>query len=432
MKINKQVIIDFLVNRPFVSNILTLVASTSTAQIIAVLSAPILTRIYSPFEYGAVAMGMSIATVLSIIANGRYELAIMLPEKEEDAINVCGLSVAIALGFFLVSATIIMLFGDIINDLFGKQLPAIWLYVVSPVILLNGVSQALNYWMTRHKRYKNLAVSRMGGALITTVMNIGLGLMGYGILGLLSACIIGPFCANVCLVRNVWLNDKEIMRSVSIKEMMSQAVKYKDFPQKSSIGAFMNTLSNETPNFLIGSMFGVAILGAYVLTLRIVKTPMAFIGSSIAEVLFQKFTIAERNGQLFALVSRTTKLLSILIIPPMVLLAIFSTNVFPFIFGEKWTMVGEIVRIMALFYAIRFVFSIQSTIIIIKRKLGFEIRYNMVFFATQVSALLAGYYCFQSYFVSFLLMSIAGTILYIYLIFAVFGIAKEELTPCQP
>ena len=63
-------------------NIATLVTGTMIAQAIPIAISPILTRLYTPAEFGSFALYMSIVSILVVIATARYELAIVLPKKK--------------------------------------------------------------------------------------------------------------------------------------------------------------------------------------------------------------------------------------------------------------------------------------------------------------------------------------------------------------
>jgi O-antigen/teichoic acid export membrane protein len=80
----------------FAKNVLTLMTGTTIAQAIPIAISPILTRIYTPEDFGVFALYMSLASIISVVATGRYELAIMLPKKDDDAINIVALSTLIS------------------------------------------------------------------------------------------------------------------------------------------------------------------------------------------------------------------------------------------------------------------------------------------------------------------------------------------------
>ena len=66
----------------FNRNILTLMTGTTIAQAIPIAISPILTRIYTPEDFGIFAIFLAITLIIGSIANGRYELAIMIPKKD--------------------------------------------------------------------------------------------------------------------------------------------------------------------------------------------------------------------------------------------------------------------------------------------------------------------------------------------------------------
>jgi O-antigen/teichoic acid export membrane protein len=68
----------------FSRNVLTLMTGTTIAQAIPIAISPILTRIYTPEDFGVFALYMAIAAIISVVSTGRYEMAIMLPKRNED------------------------------------------------------------------------------------------------------------------------------------------------------------------------------------------------------------------------------------------------------------------------------------------------------------------------------------------------------------
>ena len=92
----------------FSRNVLTLMTGTTIAQAIPIAISPILTRIYAPEDFGMFALYMSVASIISVIATGRYELAIMLPKKDEDAVNIVALSIIIS--FFVSFISLLIVF----------------------------------------------------------------------------------------------------------------------------------------------------------------------------------------------------------------------------------------------------------------------------------------------------------------------------------
>ena len=123
----------------FSRNVFALMTGTTIAQAIPIAISPILTRIYTPEDFGVFALYMAIASILSVIATGRYELAIMLPKKDEDAINIAALSIIISFFVSFVSLLIVFVFNAQITNLLGNPEISNWLYFIPLTVLLTGV-----------------------------------------------------------------------------------------------------------------------------------------------------------------------------------------------------------------------------------------------------------------------------------------------------
>ena len=72
----------------FITNVLKFVTGSVVAQALGILLVPIITRLYSPGDYGVFQIFLSISGVLAVLSCLSYQLAIMLPEEDEDSANI--------------------------------------------------------------------------------------------------------------------------------------------------------------------------------------------------------------------------------------------------------------------------------------------------------------------------------------------------------
>ena len=92
-------------------HVLTLLTGTGLAQLIALAAAPLLSRLYTPEDFGVFALYLSVVSLLAILATGRYELAIVLPEDDDDARHLLALALLISLVVSAASLGLVLLFG---------------------------------------------------------------------------------------------------------------------------------------------------------------------------------------------------------------------------------------------------------------------------------------------------------------------------------
>jgi len=160
-------------HKSFASDVLTLVGGTTFAQIVSLLAAPILTRLYGPEDFGVWALFISVTGIIGVIACLRYELSIMLPESDEDAINLLALSIAIVIMTSIVTIPLIYIFKDpLVVALNSPQLEN-YVWLIPPFILISGVFLALNYWNSRTKNFKRLSFAQVSSSLSSTGTQIG-------------------------------------------------------------------------------------------------------------------------------------------------------------------------------------------------------------------------------------------------------------------
>ncbi len=394
----------------FSSKILTLLTGTTISQAIPILISPILTRIYSPEDFGILALLLSISGILSVIASGRYELAIMLPKSDVEATAIAVASIAITAIFTLLVAVFINVFSLQIASLAGNNLVEEWLFLVPVMILLTSLYQILNFWNNRKSHYKNMSIAISSQSALAASSNLVMGFSGMKPGGLILSMVIGKLGSiSVLFYKAVKeLHLKDVNRGL-IKLMIKQ---YSDFPLKSSWGIFFNLLSNQTPLILIGSLYSSTILGYYAVVLKVLNTPLMMIGKAFSQVFYQE-SQGKDSKQLENLFNKSAKKLFVIAIIPMLGLFVYSNDIFEIVFGAKWKEAGELARLFVLFYFVRFVFSPLSTLFLTKRKLTMEVVFNICFFASQVSSVFAGYYFFNSYYYSFLFMGITGAIMFI-------------------
>ena len=85
-------------------------SGTVISQIIAILVSPILTRIYSPDDYGVFGVYASIVGIVGVIITLKFEAAILLPKDNGKAIRLKNLTQRIVLIGSLLSLIILVIF----------------------------------------------------------------------------------------------------------------------------------------------------------------------------------------------------------------------------------------------------------------------------------------------------------------------------------
>lgn len=362
----------------FNRNVLTLMTGTAIAQVIPIAITPILTRIYSPEQFGVFALFIAITSCLSIVATGRYELTIMIPRKDTDAANITVLAMVINCCVSSLLFIIAWQFNDQISNLLGSRAISNWLYFLPLAVFLNGMYTSLNYWSNRKKLYKLMSKRRIVHSGGTAVVQLGLGMLRAGSGGLVFGSISGQALATGIMGKMIYDNNPKIHKSVSKLKMLALAKRYRDCPKFLLPAHTINVLSTQLPAILINSIFGLTTSGFFMLAERVVGSPIAMVSGAIGDVFRQQISQAYITGSNCKAEFKSALLkLVVISIPPFLVLAIMSPYLFALLFGEKWRISGEYAQLMSPMFFLRFIAAPLSNVTIIAQKNRYELYWQI-------------------------------------------------------
>lgn len=357
----------------FTKNVLTLMTGTTIAQAVPVAISPILTRIYTPKDFGLFAIFLALSAVFGSIATGRYELAIMLPKKEEDAINIASLGLLITICISILLFVIVLLFNDIIACQLNNQEISVWLYFIPIAVFLTGLFNVLNYFNIRMDNYKDIAKATIYKSIVLAVFQISIGFLKSGATGLIFGQLISGVSANIKLLKNI-IRDKKLVLSINFTQMKILAKRYVNFPKFSMLGIFINSVFQNGTNILISTFYSISTLGFYSLVQRVLGAPSALIGNSIAQVFFQQASKEkQKTGKAVITFISTAKKLFLVGSPLFLILFFIVEDLFAFIFGEDWRVAGYYAKIVTPLFFVRFISSTVSPVLSVFEKQKVEL-----------------------------------------------------------
>lgn len=396
----------------FLRNVLTLISGTVLAQAIPVALSPMLSRIYTPEEFGVFAIFSSIASALAVVATFRYELAIMLPEKSVSAANLLRLSFLITLLLSTFLFFFILLFNRLIPIwLSTPELDSVQ-FLLPLFLLFAGCAQALNYWLSRQKKYRQLAAGKVGQTATNGMVSIALGTWGYTTWGLMLGTIAGQFMAFliflVASIKKIVLFERFISRKHIIENLRA----YKNFMMVNTPHALLGVMQDVLVIFLLNHYFSKTTLGAYAFAFRILKVPAAFIGAAVFQVYFQKAsTLKADAGKLQELTKSVYIQMSLVGVPVFTLIALFAPSLFSWIFGSQWHEAGTIAQLLSPWLLLNFIFSPAAAITIVLNKQAWAMRFAVADTVLRCAAVIIGGRTGSDYLAFLLLSAGSGSLL---------------------
>ncbi|MBP59133.1 MULTISPECIES: lipopolysaccharide biosynthesis protein [Idiomarina] len=376
----------------YARNVLTLMTGTGLAQALPIAISPILTRLYTPEDFGVFALYVAIVSILAVVVTGRYELAIMLPKEDKDAFNILVLSVSLSLVISLALLILIVFKGDDIAYLLKSPKILPWLYWIPVSTVLTGIYQSLNYWCNRKSHYSRLAISRVfqsgGGA----GGQLGMGLKGASTEGLIGGQILGVLLSTTILAKLIIKEERKLLKKTKKKDVLSLAIRYKNFPKFLVIAHGFNTVSSQIALIVLNSFFNATVAGLYMLTQRVLGAPITLVAKALGDVFRQEASFSyTRNGECLEVYKSTLKKLVFIAIPSFLLFYFIAPELFSFVFGKEWREAGEYAQILTPMFFLRFITSPLSTMFMIAEKQKLDLVWQIFLLILASTALIVGY-----------------------------------------
>jgi O-antigen/teichoic acid export membrane protein len=338
-------------------------------QGIVICSYPLLTRLFTPYDFGVLAVYSSIMGWLSVVAALRYEWAIPLPDEDNVAVDLMALSLCLTLITSVLVGAVVLVFGHWIVSATHIGVNPSYLLLIPVGLFAASAYQVIANWALRRQRFRAVARSKVTQGVMQSASQLGFGLLRLAPVGLLLGDFIGQSGAVVA----VWMSSRENIQSVhsriSVGSMVSAASRYRRFPVFSSWSALLNTGSLQLPPVLFAALYGPQVAGWLSLSWRALVIPSVLVGEAVSQVYFVTASrLARANpSAVLRLFSRMTLALLLVGALPALGMVLFGPQAFRILFGGAWHESGVYVQILSVAFLAQFaVGSLSRTLTLLE------------------------------------------------------------------
>ncbi|GAF23678.1 O-antigen flippase Wzx [Bacillus sp. JCM 19047] len=240
-------------NNKLINDVFQLASGTAGAQIIALSTVPLITRLYGPEAYGILGVFVAISGILIPIAALTLPVAIVLPKTNKEAKNIFMTSIylsTIIAGLMLLT---ILLLNKQIVDLLNIEEIKQYLYLYPIIILAASFTQVTQNFLYRNGEFKEVARATFLSSLITNLSKVLLGFKWQ------SAGLLIVITSSAVLIQGI-IQFRRSLKSLKLSLIeldVSYKVfkKYKNFPFYKAPETFINAISHSMPVVLLSIFF---------------------------------------------------------------------------------------------------------------------------------------------------------------------------------
>lgn len=407
--------------------ILTLISGAALAQLIPLLFTPILTRLYTPSDFGVLALYISLVTILSSIAAGRYEYAIIIPKEENDAVNIFVFSLVILSFFTFVLSSFVFIFDDLILKLLGTKELLFWIYFLPLSVFLTTFFILLTNYNNRQKHYKDIATSGVYRSSMMVFVQVIMGAIKSGSFGLLLGQFVSLLFGNIKLLKNI-LKLEGFIKRIQLTKMQILAKEYKNFPKYQLPNTILSTVSLNMPIFIFSSFFSSAVVGLYTFASKILFLPLMIISGSSAKVYNQTLVeIYNQKGDSFGFTLNFLKSLIKKIVIPFILVVWFAPEIFSFVFGKQWIEAGYYTQVLSPYIFLSTIVSSVAFIASLLQNQKHSLYISMTHFGLSLGVLLIAAFYSDIYLALTLYALVSSVVLVYNLVWMLYSLKEKQL-----
>jgi len=323
----------------------TILGGTLVGQGLVIVVSPLLTRLYDPRDFGALAVVTAIASVIGAGATAGTDRAVVVAADDRTVRALAWIgTVSVAL-VGVVAGVAASSLRDPVAERFGTPVLSSSWWIVPVTIVAVGAQRIVSAILARDERHRALGLRNAVQGVGQTAWNV-LGAWA-GPLGLVGGLAVGRALAvlGVGVLRP---------RRSSFDAVLQAGRRHRRFLLVSPWSAVANVLGQQAPSLLLAALHGATAAGLVALTMRVLGAPVGMLADAVAQYAAGAFGRLVRGGRpVQPLVVRLVGRLAVAGAVGVVVVVAAAPAAFRAVFGSEWAVSGEYARIMVPAFAVQ-------------------------------------------------------------------------------
>ena len=334
-----------------------LATGSGLAKVVGLVSMPILARLYTPEDFGIMAVFLALIAILSPFLTLRYVLALPLPRTDAAAINIFALCLALSAVMGAVMTLLLGLFAAPLLKFLSMEVLAPWWWLIVIGLLTAGANDVLTQWATRKRNYRIIARTSVLKSLGGNAVKLGMGVSVAGPLGLLLGALIADNGGLATFLRHYTGALRASWRHVRLRRMRALGQRYISFPLYRVPSQFLLSFAMQSPVFFIAGYYGAFDAGQFALALTVIALPITLVAKSAGSAFLGEASrlASIDHKSLQAVTKDVIRKTAILSIIPSAILLFFGEPLFVLVFGEQWATAGVFASYLSIYLFFHFI-----------------------------------------------------------------------------
>lgn len=341
--------------------------SRPATEVLQLVSLVVLARLIAPAEFGRYAVALIAQEVAYIIISEGVSSALVQRKTVGREHLQTGMALGLIFGLGLTAVTLVAS-SLVVAPIFGAR-TAMFVRLMSPLCLISAASTVPTATLRRRMDFRRLSEMEVISTLVRVSVSIGLALAGLGGVAL----VLGLLANAVTMAVIGWISAPAPLPRLHLKA----ARELLGYGLPASMAAVSWVGFNNVDYAIIGARLGALQTGLYFRAYTLAIEYQKKISVVMNQVGFPVLSRTRNAGEMTDMHRQMVRLMTILLFPLLVLLAVVAPVLVPFMLGPQWAGAVVPVQILAIGGASTLVIDAAGTVLMAtgrtKALLGFGI-----------------------------------------------------------
>lgn len=419
-------IINQVRNSGFLRSVAVLSSGSMITSFLPIITAPINSRFYTPEQYGIWGSVTALASLLGIVAYSHFPQILFLEKDNIEIEKIFKQSIQFVILFSGLLLAITILVVSFLQYSNPSQTHLNYFYFLPVLTLLSGFNATISAWSNRKQLFKKIAFNRVLQNLTSVFLQLGIGFMMGGVIGLCLSYVIGLLVSFIHYNHRAKNIYSSLFKRLNFSSLADTIKKYKQLFLLSLTSDFINNFSNQLPVLMLMSFSTPANVGYYNISNRLISLPVSFLTSSFSEVFRQRASDQYlQEGDCRKLVIKTVTVLFAITIIPFLLCMFFAPLLFKYFLGDNWEYAGTFAQLIGILFFFKIVISPVSYVVFLAKKFMISLVMDIILVACSIITLFIGLWHFKSVEISLFLYAVNYSLLYFFTLYLSLKYAKK-------
>lgn len=318
-------------------------SGVAAGQLFYMLVLPLVTRLYTPDDFGLFSVLSTIAGILGAAITLRYELAVPVCTDDRAAADTVVLTMLVTTTLVGGLGILVWLLGPVLAAWIGMPRLAPLLWALLPLLLAWGCMMALSYWSIRQGRFRANALNKALHFLVQGLGQLGFGATVGGAAGLTFGYVAVYVARTTHFLGILSASDWRQLLDARLGRIWRQARLYWRYAAFSTPSSVMQATVQFLPVVFVAMLYGPTLAGLFALAQRLLDVPVRLLSGATGEAYLGEIARLDPPA-IYRLFVRTGLRFLVIGLIGMAPLLLAGPALFAVVFGEPWRLSGAIMQ----------------------------------------------------------------------------------------